>query len=272
MMRVIAPGVVVASAVCFAADAHAVDPFEIQVYDGTADAPGEAGLELHLNDWATGHRDAVAPELPLHGQSHATLEPSFGVTAFWELGAYLQTALRDDGIFEYAGAKLRSKFVTPPHWDRHWRLGLNLEVALLPQNYDRNRWGAEVRPIVGWASDDWLFVVNPIFDQPLAGSDASAGPSFEPAAKASRRWGPIALGLEYYASFGPLSAPLAWRSQEQYVYETVDVLSIADFELNVGVGEGLTPASAGVVAKVIVGYSIETRSECAASELAKGMP
>jgi hypothetical protein len=272
MMRVLRVGVVIASALFFAADARAVDPFEIQVYDGTADAVGEAGLELHLNEWATGHRDAVAPALPLHGQFHATLEPSFGVMPFWELGAYLQTALRDDGSFDYAGAKLRSKFVTPPHWDAHWRLGLNLELSLLPKTYDHDRWGSEVRPIVGWASYDWLFVVNPIFDQALAGGDASAGPSFEPAAKASRRWGPIAVGLEYYASFGPLSAPLPWRSQEHYVYETVDLLSVDQFELNVGIGEGLTPASAGIVAKVIVGYAIETRPERAASKVSKGMP
>ena len=38
----------------FPARARAVDPFEIQVYDGTADAPGVPGLELHLNTVASG--------------------------------------------------------------------------------------------------------------------------------------------------------------------------------------------------------------------------
>jgi hypothetical protein len=32
-----------------AAPALAFDPFEIQIYDGTADAPGEARLEIYLN-------------------------------------------------------------------------------------------------------------------------------------------------------------------------------------------------------------------------------
>jgi hypothetical protein len=239
--------------------AAAVDPFEIQVYDGTANAQGVPGLELHVNDWLTGHRDAATPpELPLHGQLHATLEPSYGVLPWWELGGYLQMALRDDGTFDYAGVKLRSKFVTPPDWNHRWRLGMNLELSYLPGAYDHDRWGSEIRPIVAWQSEAWLFALNPILDQPLAGSDATAGPSFEPALKFARTLGPVAAGLEYYASFGPLSAPLPWRLQEHYLYEVIDLLSVEHFELNAGLGEGLTPESAGLVVKVIIGYSIET--------------
>src|SRR5579872_6461056 len=110
---------------CTSPAAHGGDPFEIQVYDGTANAPGVPGLELHLNDWATGNRDATPPEVPLHGQFHATLEPSLGLLPFWEIGAYLQGAVRtDDGVATFAGVKFRTKFVTPPGWDEHWRLGL----------------------------------------------------------------------------------------------------------------------------------------------------
>src|SRR5260370_29080030 len=126
--------------------AGAGDNVEIQVYDGTANRPGVPGLELHLNDWATGHRASTPPELPLHGQFHATLEPSLGLLPFWELGAYLQWALREDGAFDWAGAKLRSKFVTTPEWHARWRLGVNVELDYLPEAYDRDRWGTEIRP------------------------------------------------------------------------------------------------------------------------------
>jgi hypothetical protein len=237
--------------------ARAVDPFEIQVYDGTANQRGGAGLELHVNYWATGHGGAQPPELPLRGQLHATFEPSYGVTSFWELGGYLQTALRSDGGYDYAGIKLRSKFVTPPGWDEHWRLGVNLELSLLPTAYDANRWGTEIRPIVAWESKDWLFALNPILDQALAGPDASDGPSFEPAFKGARKAGPVALGIEYYADFGPLSSPMPWRAQEQYLYEVLDLLSLPQFELNAGVGEGLTAASAGIIVKAIFGYTLD---------------
>src|SRR5690349_18649156 len=40
-----------------ASTARAGDAFEIQVYDGTANPVGVPGVELHLNEWATGHHD-----------------------------------------------------------------------------------------------------------------------------------------------------------------------------------------------------------------------
>jgi hypothetical protein len=247
--------------------ALAGDPFEIQVYDGTANAPGVPGLELHLNGWPTGHRAAVAPEAPLHGQYHATLEPSIGVTPWWELGAYLQSAVRtDDGAVDWAGAKLRSKLVTPPRWSAHWRLGVNFEVSYLPPAYDRSRWGSEIRPIVAWQDDDWLFAFNPILDQSLASPDAASGPSLQPALKAARTVGPVALGVEYYATLGLVTAIPSLRDQEHYLYEVVDLVSVERFELNVGLGEGLTPASEGLIVKAIVGYSFDAPAAGAATE------
>jgi hypothetical protein len=242
--------------------AAAGDPFEIQVYDGTANDPGVPGLELHLNDWATGSQPTTPPEAPLRGQFHATLEPSLGITPFWELGAYLQGAVRTDiGEVDWAGAKLRSKFVTPPSWDPHWRLGLNLEVSYLPSAYDHDQWGSEIRPIVAWHDAKWLFVINPILDQPLAGADASQGPIFAPAAKGAYTIGPVAVGLEYYATLGPLTAIPPWRHETQQVFEVIDLVSIPHFELNAGVGEGLTADSAGVVLKMILGYEFERSEE-----------
>jgi hypothetical protein len=247
-----------ASATSFASRAWAGDPFEIQVYDGTANAPGVPGLELHVNDWATGHRLSNPPEAPLHGQFHATLEPSLGITPSWELGAYLQSAVRtDDGAVDWAGIKLRSKLVTPPDWDPHWRLGVNVEVSYLPPAYDRSQWGSELRPIAAWQSARWLFAINPILDQSLAGPDGSSGPSFQPALKVAVTVGPVALGVEYYATLGYLTDLPPLREQEHYVYEVVDLVSVGKLELNAGLGEGLTPASEGLTVKVIAGYSFE---------------
>jgi hypothetical protein len=241
-----------------APSASAADPFEIQVYDGTANPVAVPGIELHLNDWASGHRDATLPERPLHGQFHWTLEPSLGVTAFWELGAYVQMAARtDDGAVDWAGVKLRSKFVTPPSWDAHWRLGANFEIAYLPATYDVDRWGSEVRPIVAWQDRRWLLAVNPILGQSLAGRGASQGPSFEPAAKIARAFGPLAVGLEYYSSLGPLASPLPLSSQEHYLFEAVDLVGVERFELNAGIGEGLTPASRGIILKAILGVTFD---------------
>jgi len=197
-----------ACVVCLATPALAFDPFEVQVYDGTADAPGEAGLEIHLNR----HHDAT----------HLTFEPSFGVTRFWELGAYLQT---EQGHYE--GVKLRSKFVTPEGTLGNLRLGVNFEVSLEPGGI----WGGEIRPIIAWENARFLFAANP--------SVTSPGPGFEPCAMAKVKAGPIALGLEYYGTL----------PDQHYLLAAVDLLSVKNLEVNAGVGAGSAP-----VGKLILGY------------------
>jgi hypothetical protein len=237
---------------------RAIDAFEIQVYDGVANPPGVPALELHVNHVANGLETAKPPALPMNHVTHLTLEPSIGVTEWWELGGYLQAALRADGQFDYAGIKLRSKFVTPSSFHEHVRLGVNLEVSILPESYEPDRWGTEIRPIVAWENETWLFAVNPIVDIPLAGSGFEAGPTFEPALKASGKiGGVVGLGIEYYSSFGPISGFDPVRDQQHYVYEVLDLLSVEHLELDAGVGEGLTDASNRLVFKMIVGWSFD---------------
>ena len=235
--------------------ARAADPFEIQVYDGTANAPGAFGLELHLNHVPSGLKTAEPPLLAPHGQTHFTLEPSFGVTPYWELGAYLQSALRSDGTFDFSGFKLRSKFVTPPGWHPHLRLGLNLEVSRLPERYDPGRWGGELRPIVAWEDERLLLVCNPILGLSFKGE----APALEPAAMVKvRLFGDrLAAGLEYYSELGRLDGLSPFREQQHYIYEAVDLLGLGRLELNLGVGQGLTRGSNPFTVKVIVGWSFE---------------
>ena len=234
--------------------ARALDPFEIQVYDGTADAAGAAGVEAHVNGVVDGLRAAPPPEVPPNHTVHFTLEPSYGVRAYWELGAYLQTALRPDGSYDFAGVKLRSKLVTPSGWRPSLRLGINTEVSYLPARYEADRWGGELRPIVAWENHRFLFAFNPILDISLTGGI----PSFEPAAMAVMKIrDELSLGLEYYAGFGPLDAPAALHDQQQILYQVVNLLAVRGLEVNLGVGEGLTPASNGLTVKAIVGYGLD---------------
>jgi hypothetical protein len=236
--------------------ARALDAFEIQVYDGTANPAGVPGVELHANGVPSGQTTAPAPELPPNHQVHLTLEPSYGVTSWWELGGYLQTAVRADGAYDFAGVKLRSKLVTTAAWSARARLGVNVEVSWLPARYEAQRWGLEVRPIAAW--DVWRlrFAVNPIVDVPLTGGAAT----LEPAALALYEWPSVAsAGVEYYASLGALTGFAALRDQEHYLFEVVNVLVVRNLELNAGVGQGLTPASNALVAKLILGYVFDGR-------------
>jgi hypothetical protein len=237
-------------------DARAVDPFEIQVYDGTANAPGVPSLELHTNGVVSGVRTAPAPELPQHHQVHLTFEPAVGVTRFWELGGYIQTAFRADGTYDFAGWKLRSKFVTPPGWSARARLGVNVELSDLPRRYDAAGWGMEVRPIAAWMPWRLRFAVNPIVGLSFSGER----PTFEPAVQALYEIpGLLSFGLETYSDLGPFWGFAPVREQAHYIYEVVNLLAVRSLELNLGVGEGLTAASNPLVIKMILGYAYERR-------------
>ena len=196
--------------------AFAFDPFEIQIYDGSIDARHEAGLEVHLNQ-------------PRDGSFHLTFEPSFGLTDWWELGGYLQTA---GGSYE--GVKLRTKFVWPFSHEPEFRLGANFELSRVPDE----GWGGEIRPIVGFENDRFLLAANPIVSFPA---------SFEPGAMAKVKLGWFGFGLEYYAV---LSEP-----REQYLFEAIDLFGIKNVEVNAAVGQGFNAASGQLIFKMIVGYA-----------------
>jgi hypothetical protein len=239
--------------------ARATDPFEIQVYDGTANAPMQPGLELHLNYVANGLREPDGATVARQHQAHMTLEPSLGILPWWELGAYFQTAVVPGAGFEYAGAKLRSKFVTPPTWHPNLRLGANFELALIPERFDHDRWSTELRPIVAWENARWLFALNANVSTPLAGDGFRDGPAFEPAAMAVvKLWGVVGVGVEYYSGLGPFSDFSPVAKQEHYLYEVANLLAVDALELNVGVGEGLTSGSNKLVFKLIVGWEFDT--------------
>jgi hypothetical protein len=234
--------------------ARALDAFEIQVYDGTANAPRVLGLELHANAVASGATTAEPPELAPNHQAHFTLEPSYGLTSWWELGGYLQTALVPDGGYQYAGVKLRTKLVTTQAWSARVRLGVNVEVSDLPARYEAGRWGLEVRPIAAWNPGRLRFAVNPILDVPLTGGAVT----LEPAAMALYELpGAASFGIEYYAALGPVTGLSRASEQEHYLFEVANLVAVRALELNVGVGQGLTSASNALVFKLIVGYAFD---------------
>jgi hypothetical protein len=244
-----------AAIVAWPRPAAALDRFEIQVYDGSADPPGTPGIELHANTVASGLRAADPPELPPNHQTHLTLEPSLGLLPWWEIGGYLQSTIRPDGGFDFAGVKLRSKFVRPSA--DGVRLGVNLEVSAIPAAYERDRWGGEVRPIIAFsaATGRLAFAFNPILDFAFTSPAAGQGPSFEPALSAVYvAPGLLSVGVELYSDYGPLAHPVGWSAEQHYVFEVVNVLRWKRVELNAGVGEGLTAASNRLVVKVILGF------------------
>jgi hypothetical protein len=241
-----------------ASKARAADRFEIQVYDATADRRGEAGLELHLNSFANGSSSSDPPELPLAHQSHATLEPSYGITDFWEIGGYLQSAMLGNGDYRYGGVKLRSKFVTTEGFSKIVRLGVNLEISNVPSIFEQNVWGGEIRPMFAVETRRFLFAFNPIVELDLAHTPANQVAQLSPAALGLVKVADsIGLGFEYYGSLGPLTSPRLSIHDEHLLFEALHVISDHDIELSFGVGEAFSDTQNQLIFKTIVGYTFD---------------
>ena len=235
--------------------ALAMDAFEYQVYDGEINKVSEYSLETHLNSNLRGKLVADYPgQLNENHLTHLTFEFARGMTSYWELGGYLQSALAEDGTGHYAGAKIRSKFVRPTSENDPLQIGINFEISNVPLEFEQDRWGSEIRPIIGYTIARWTFLFNPIIDIDITpGKDAT--PDFAPALKTvfDTRMG-FGLGLEYYSELGDIDKATGFDRADQYLFAAYDLLH-ANFELNLGLGFGLTDLSNPLVAKGILGFT-----------------
>src|SRR5712671_1436862 len=229
--------------------ARAQDPFEIQVYDVSTAPPLTPGVELHVNGVLQGSEQrSPAGELPTNHVVHATLEPHLGLTDWLEAGAYLQSALRPDGTYDYAGTKLRLKARLRDPAFGWLKLALNGELSWIPAAYEAARHGGELRPILETRRGPLGLWLNPILSFELNGG---FHPELEPCAKAA--WAvteALSLGAEYYAGLGPIDGLLPLREQVHRGFGVID-LATRWLDLNFGIGGGSGPDS--FIVKAIVG-------------------
>ena len=216
--------------------------------------PGEYSAELHANYTAEGHKSSgFSTEIPPNQTLRTTLEPALGLTRYWELGAYLQSAYDKNSQAHFAGTKLRTKILLPKRAPSPLFLGINTEIGWVPDKFEESRWSAELRPIIGWKPGRWLFDVNPILNWSLSGGAQSASPAFEPAGKirfdTRRGYG---LGVEYYGGLGEINHMPRAQEQEHTLYAIFDLLEHPT-EMNIGLGRGLTAATNDWTIKTIIG-------------------
>lgn len=146
--------------------AYAALPEEIQVYTGDINAPGEFGLELHVNTTPSGigtpsHPGEVTTP---HGWRY-TAEFSYGLTRTVELGLYVPTELTRGNTFYVTGPKLRVKWIPPQPQNGVGNFsGINVELAHVGSRFEASRNALELRPIFGYRDTRWLWSVNPVLD------------------------------------------------------------------------------------------------------------
>ena len=226
---------------------------EIQVYNAEIAEVGQWTFEQHLNYILQGRTRPEFPGglIPNHSLN-GTPELAYGVTEGWELGFYAPFAVDSRGQFLSDGVKVRTLFVTPHASQRNFFYGVNLELSYSTPEFSQTRFGIEVRPIVGVRNSDWQFIVNPIVDIGL-GDKGQA--EFAPAARLARKLGEdFFVGLEHYSELGEIGHFLPLREQQHTLFAVTD-FKLGKFDINLGIGCGLTPGSDRLVAKTIIGYA-----------------
>lgn len=232
--------------------ARAID--EIQVYNAEIAKVGQWTFQLHSNYAFIGRKEPDFPGglIPNHALQ-GTGEWAYGITDWWEMGFYTPYAV-DQNLTPYSNAaKIRQLFVIPNAAEREFFYGVNFEFSYAMPQFSETRWNMEIRPIVGWRKGDYEFIINPIVD---IGFGQNGEADFAPCARFARNFGEnLAIGLEYYTDLGQLQNWLPFNEQQHNLYAVVD-FKIGRFDVNAGVGYGLTPGSDRLMYKMIIGTDL----------------
>jgi hypothetical protein len=236
---------------CLAARPACAQTDEIQVYDGALAPPGVFNLTWHNNFTPRGITTPAFPGAVIADHSwNGVPEWAYGVTPWFEAGLYMPLYSRDkDTGWGLDGFKLRTLFAVPDADGRTFFYGANFEFSYNARRWDTRRFTSEVRPIIGWHLRPVDVIVNPIFDTAYDGLDKL---EFVPATRIAYNTSPTwAVAIEEYADYGEVRSFAPAASQAHQLYAVVD-RSGAPFDIEVGVGYGLTTAPDRVTLKLIL--------------------
>ena len=241
-------------ALALAVPASAQHAYEIQVYGSRTAEPGRLFAELHSNTALRGPLETADGLQPDEGAYHETLELTRGFTDVFETGLYVFSSARSGEGWDWVGAHVRPRVRAPDSWG--WPVGASLsaELGYLRPRFSGSRWDVELRPILDWRSGRLYAAVNPAFERGLREYRGRPALEFAPAAKLT--WDALrraAFGLEYYGATGPVDRWAPAREQAHQLYLVGDLLDSPDWELEGGVGTGLTRATDRWALKLIVG-------------------
>ncbi|MFZ0820713.1 MAG: hypothetical protein WAM91_11640 [Candidatus Acidiferrales bacterium] len=253
--RIIVALLLVGAAAVVAPRACAQDNYEIQVYGADTVAPGKTMFELHSNFTISGSKTMQDGLFPTNHAEHETVEITHGFTDWFEVGFYIFTSIHSGQGWDWVGDHIRPRVRIPEKW--HWPVGLSLstEIGYQRRSYSTDTWTQEIRPIIDKQIGKWYFAFNPSIELSYHGENASRPPGFSPNFKFSYDFtSKITGGLEYYGSLGPITGFDPVAQQEQQIFPAIDLNLAPQWEINLGMGVGVTRSTDHLIAKMIIGY------------------
>jgi hypothetical protein len=235
---------------------------EIQVYNGGLAPVGTVNLTWHNNFTPQGQLTPAFPGAVVADRSfNGVTEWALGVTTWFEAGLYLPLYTHDKNLgWGIDGFKLRALFAVPNADDRRFFYGANFEFSVNAHRWDSARYTSEVRPIVGWHLKPWDIIINPIVDTAYDGlKNLEFVPASRLAYNFSSGW---TLAAEEYDDFGSIHAFAPRGEQAHQLYAVVD-RSWKEWDIEGGIGVGMTDASDRLTLKLIVSRDLNKRASAA---------
>lgn len=237
------------------ARATAQDNYEIQIYPYETVAAHHTMVELHSNFTINGSKSFENGLYPTNHAFHETLEITRGVTGWFEVGFYVFTSARSGQGWQWVGDHIRPRVRAPEKWHLPVGLSLSTEFGYQRRLFSADTWTIEIRPIVDQKLGPWYWAFNPTVGRSLHGESSGRGFQFSPNFKFSYDvTKKVAAGLEYYGAVGPVTAFDPFHDQQQQFFPTIDLNLAPQWEINFGLGVGVTRSTDHLIAKFILGY------------------
>ncbi len=216
--------------------------------------PGEGELETVFS-YAKPRPD---DDLRANHVTQAQIELGYGLSKEWAVGLEIPAAFAGR-THKVQGANIELEYVAPHDPAQGGYVGLRAEVGREASVYENEVENAlEFNPILGYRWGSLHTTINPSLEIPLRAETSRV--QFHPSAKAA--WQLINrsdVGVEYYGSWGPLSALLPRAKRDEVIYAVWEG-KISHCHINAGVGKGLHPATGSEdrwVAKVALEFELD---------------
>lgn len=229
--------------------AVAIDFYEIQIYDTDTAPAGHLELELHSNSATTAKGEQAKEAMDVY-QAHETVEGTFGVLRWLELGQYFCMAVFPADGYQYSGSRSKIHFGIPQTFEWPVQFGGNIELDYMRRQAEENPLNLELRPIIGASYKDFRLVANLALEKPFRGPQTHDGFQFDPSGEVVyelNKW--VSPAVEYYGDMGPIQPLPSLQDQQHFIVPALNFDLLPQLELNFGVGVGLTNASDGVFIK-----------------------
>lgn len=229
--------------------------YEIQIYGSDTVPPGRTMVELHSNFTLEGSKFTTDGTYPTNHQEHETIEITQGWTNWFETGLYIFTSIGPGRQgYQWVGDHIRPRVRVPESWK--WPVGVSISTEIGYQRaiFSRDTWTWEIRPIVDKQIGPWYIAFNPALERSWHGPSVGKGVEFAPGVKVSYQFTKrVAGGFEYYGETGPVTGFDPLSEQQQQFFPALDFDFGPDWELNFGVGIGVTQSTDHLIIKMILG-------------------